>query len=499
MIILTMFAWNQSPGQSTMKVIIRPERKSGSEVNSVAVREEIRNDAPGAEKRFSIRAPITYASVGGIADAIESLEVRDAKGLVPLRREDDPADPGGFPFYRHWRAEREVVFPVLLSYAARPRFAGLSGPQFALQSHEGGISSAGSGFLVTPEEMGDQTTLDVSWDLSDLGPASVGVSTFGNGSFEMRGTPYDLTQGYFMAGPLGSYQAAAAKVGFSGYWLGLPPFEPEKEMEWTSRMYSFLRTFFRDVSGSPYRMFLRVLPGAPRPSGTALLNSFMLGVPARTSDSLAPGPHSMLAHELIHHWAEGLEGPHGTVAWFAEGTATHYQRLLPLRAGLISVDAYGESINATARGYYSNPYRNLSADSLGRLGFMTGVGGGSAQNVAYTRGSLYFADLDAQIRRASNGKRKLDDILLPFFDRIRGGQKLTQDDWVKTIVAELGTSARERFEAIIVNGDTIVPDSGAFGPCFARRPVRYQIDGKEVDGFEWVRVTGVEDSQCREW
>ena len=174
-------------------------------------------------------------------------------------------------------------------------------------------------------------------------------------------------------------------------------------------------------------------------------------------------------------------------------------RLLPMRAGLLSVDAYGQSINNSVRGYYTNPFHTVSADSIGRLGFATGVGGGSAQNVPYTRGSLYFADVDAQIRAASSGRRKLDDILLPMFDRIRRGERVDQNDLVEALVNEIGPSARAQFDSVIVQGKEIRPATSAFGPCFARRATRFKVQDREVDGYEWVRLPGASDDRCRAW
>ena len=50
-----------------------------------------------------------------------------------------------------------------------------------------------------------------------------------------------------------------------------------------------------------------------------------------------------------------------------------------------------------------------------------------------------------------------------------------------------------------VGGETIAPESGAFGPCFERRPAKFEVDGKEVEGFEWVRAPSVPEARCREW
>ena len=171
--------------------------------------------------------------------------------------------------------------------------------------------------------------------------------------------------------------------------------------------------------------------------------------------------------------------------------------MLLLRSGLGSVSDYERDINASARGYYSSPYRTASADSIARLGFSTGIGAGSAQNLPYVRGSLYFADLDAHIRAASRGRRTLDDVILPLFERRRRGERIDQRAFVDAIVTELGPTARERFEAVVLRGELLEPASNAFGPCFERRPATYTINGREATGFEWVRIPTIPDQECR--
>jgi len=482
------------PEQRTLHVVLRPVRDGSDTVRSLAVRWELRGRAPNAQT-FGIRAPIVYASVAGIADSVQDLVVRDAKGVVPLRHEDDPVNPGGFPYFRHWRAEREVVPPVIATYRARTRATAVSGPQFSLQAYGGGVSTAGSGFFALPEDSGIVYRTRLHWDLTELGENSIAASTFGDGDFELVAPPEQLLQGYYMAGRLGRLPVRGATHGFTAYWLGTPPFDAKREMAWTAQMYAYLRTFFRDTTDDPFRVFVRVLPGQGGYPGTALLNSFMLGTPVGSGDSVRLAPRETLTHEMVHHWAVGIDGPEGTVTWFPEGLATYYARLLPMKAGLDSVASFLRSVNNTARAYYTSPARNLPADSIGRAGFRVP----SARNLPYARGSLYFADLDAQLRAASGGRRRLEDILFPIFDRVRRGERVTQSDFVEALVRDLGPPARAQFEAIIVRGETLVAAANAFGPCFDRKPTSFTVDGKSIDGYEWIRVASVPDDRCRAW
>ena len=481
-----------APPSGNLTYTVRPLAQNGSEVSAVEVRAEFRGAVPSG-RTFTVQAPIVYASVRDIADRIDSLAVRDAAGAVGLTIVNDAENPGGFPYFRHWRAKRAVTAPVVITYRMRP-FNGIfrKGPQFDLYAHGGGISTAGMALFVVPEGLGNVTS-HVRWDLSQLATGSIAASTYGEGDIDLIGPVDRITQAYYMAGPLGRYSPSETS-GFHAHWLGQTQFDAPKEMEWAYQAYENLRRFHRDTSTATYNVFVRAIPGATTTlGGTALQNSFMVGVVGSKADTTSP-PRNTIAHEMGHMFVGYLNGGTGGVTWFNEGMNVFYTRLLLMRAGLVSVDDYGRDINATAKAYYGNPYRNASADSLDKLGFSAGVGANSAQNVPYSRGSLFFADIDAKIRAKSNGTRKLDDVMLPLFIKGRTGATITPDMVISAFVKEVGPSARKEFEAVVIRGETLEPQANAFGPCFERRPT---ADG--ATGYTWVRVSSVPDSRCREW
>lgn len=479
-------------------VTLAPQRESGAEVTRVAVRMEIRGASMPA---LSLSLPITYAGRTGMADRADNLVLEDPAGAVPLKVENDPADPGGFPFFRHWRAQRAVTAPAVVTYRVRPVPGdAIPGPQFDFYAHGGGISSGGMALFAVPESVGP-AAIHVHWDLSGLAAGSIAASTYGEGDFDFTGPASQLMQAYYMAGPAGSYAPPGAAANFHVYWLGETPFDARKEAAWAYQSYEYLRKMYRDSGKSSYRVFIRALAAkAPRLGGTALQNSFMLAVPAGAGDPRATAPRNTLTHEMGHMFVGGLRGGGvGGTTWFNEGLNVYYTRLALLRSGLAPVSDYASDINSNARGYFPNPYRNESAESLARLGFSAGIGAGSPQNIPYLRGSMYFADVDARIREASGGRRKLDDVIMALFERRKNGEQIDPDALVEALVKELGPSARAQFESVIVRGETIVPESGAFGPCFERRPTKFDVQGKQVDGFEWVRVAAIPDERCREW
>ena len=408
----------------------------------------------------------------------------------------------------HWRAQRPVSVPIVVSFRSRVQPPPGRGPPFGIRAAAGGVSGAGSGFLVLPEGEPPVETR-VHWDLSDLAPGSQAVTTFGEGDVALLAPPDELTQGWVMAGPLGRYPARPRADGFSAAWLGAPPFDPVREMDWASRMYAYLAAFYRYLGPAPpYRVFIRVLPTGK--GATALAHSFMIV----TNPSAVATPdfvrelRETMTHEMGHMWVGDIEGPEGVTSWFSEGLNVYYTRLLPMRGGFIPVDEYGRSINEDFRRYYTSPSRNLSADSIVKIGFNDE----DVRHIPYVRGSFYFADLDARIRAASHGRRNLDSLVLGLLARRQRGERLDQEAWLAAVTKEIGPSAREQFESVILRGATIVPPTDAFGPCFERRPAMLTVPeragaveaaggggGTQVSGYEWVRVESVPDARCRAW
>lgn len=479
----------------TFDVTLKPLRDEGGEVSAIAVRSEL-DDVPADVAPFSLAAPVVYAGVRGIADRVRDLKVRDAQGEVPLTASDDAAVPGGFPYFRRWKPARPVTYPVTITYSSLVQPPGSpQGPPFGIRPSGGGVSGAGSGFLVIPEHIkgGDST---VRWDLSGLESGSAGISSFGEGEVKVAGAPARLMQAWYMAGPVQRYPASGDVDGFSAAWLGRSPFDAAREMAWAAEMYAHLDKAFGYLTPAPrYRVFMRFLETPPVGGGTALPQSFMLSRAAGDLDPAAEGPRGTLIHEMVHQWTGGIEAPHGISSWFSEGLTTFYTALIPMRGGQITVEQYGQAIDEMAEGYWGSVARDWSAAKIAQAGF----GDESIRHVPYNRSSLYFADLDARIRAKSGGRRKLDDMLRPMFVSRQQGVRFDHDAWKAMVTKELGPEAAAEFEARILEGRPFAPHPNAFGPCFRREPRTYEVQGAQVEGFAWVRAPNVPDEVCRQW
>lgn len=471
----------------TAAILLRPVAHNGS-VDAIDV--EMALELSG---ELRLDAPVVYPGAPGTADRMTNIRITDSKGPVPFSVTEDSKVEGGFPYLRHWTANRPVAGPVKISYRALVQPPnGPGGPAFGVRAVGGGVAGSGSTLLLVPDRPSIAAT-SISWDLSAMPKGSIAAMSLGDGNFRIDGPPEQLTQGWFMAGPLGRFPAAGQQQGFSGYWLGTPTFDAPQELAWTARAHAYLAGHFPHLRPAPpYRVFLQFRTDPPFGGATALDQSFMLSRGPLKEGEARVAPRITLFHEMIHMWVGGIEAPVGVESWFAEGLTTYYQNELPLRGGFVSLEDYGKEINKLAEGYYTSSARNMSADAIAEVGFADE----QVRHLPYQRSALYFADLDARIRARSGGKRNLESLLFPMFEAREKGEIFDHARWIAMVTGELGPRERGRFERLIIQGtDTIRPASDAFGSCFKHKTAVFKRDGKRYPGFRWVR-TPISEAKC---
>ncbi len=410
------------------------------------------------------------------AQTLASLEVRDDQGVVTM----SPADPQNGP--GRWAPSRAVKGTMTVTYRLIaeniPAIAG--GPPIGVRLDGDGISASGSAMIMTPAVRG-MYRIALTWDLTAMGAGAEAVSSFGDGNVELPAGPANrLGNALYMAGHLKREQGPKVngKTGaFSAVWVGEPAFDPRPAMQWTAQLHAWMSRFFRDESEPPYRVFLRYNP-MNAGGGAALYHSFIVtygtGV---TGENLK----SILGHEMTHTWTAS-----GAGQWYSEGNAVFYQALLPWRAGLMTADEYLADLNKTASRYYTNALKNTpEAEVAPRFWEDTRI-----RVLPYDRGAMYFAVLNGMIRRASQGRRSLDDVIRAMIVRARSGEAMTEASWVQVLRTELGDDG-ESVHRSMMSGGLMLPASDDFGPCFRRttRKIRQfdlGFDNKSILGAEKI-------------
>lgn len=409
-----------------------------------------------------LRLPLVANTVVTSAKDITGLNIADELGTVAAQTQD--IDEDGSNRTRVWLAPRAVDGTLTLRYRV-PIDAGappLALPQYEMRTELGGFSAAGNAFLILPADETNRRA-GVTWDFSRYGAPGTGVSSLGVGDVRSRALlpPGKLATMYYMAGQPGVYRSA--KDGFFAAWQGKPSFEMPTLMAWASDLHRFYGRFFGYMPPS-FGVFGRTNQRNPG-SGIGLTDSFAFTF---NEASKSADLRSLLAHEMLHAWVNSLGSSMDEAggldrSWFGEGLAVHYQRLLPFRAGLISADDFLADLNETAGRYYTNIKINVPNADIPE-GFWRDT---RVRVLPYDRGSLYFAATDAAIRKASGGKRSLDDVVRAMLADRRAGRPMDEATYRRLIKAELGDEGIAQFEAML-DGKTVVPPSDAFGPTFKR-------------------------------
>lgn len=429
------------------------------------------------EVRIVISAPGVDAPAGAALFTpfvSENLSVTDSQGEVPRAPEppmpEKPEPSGGPPGAERrasWIPARAVRGDLTISYVLpvsntpdnggttpiRPRIDGK------------GFSAIGMSMLSAPDLKQPYRIL-IDWDLSAMGPAATAVSSFGDGDVEAAaGSVSRLGRVVFMAGELKRDPPPPSKERFSAVWSGDPGFDPRPTMNWTAKLHSWMVDFFQTPDDPAYRVFLRYNGGRNPGGGVAFPNSFFATYgPGVTGDSMK----NILGHEMVHTFtAPGLG------KWYDEGNAVYYQVRLPWRAGMVRTEQYLDDINLTAARYYTNAEIG-SAEERIAPNFFSNMW---LNTLAYDRGALYFAALDGKMRRASGGKRSIDELIRILVHRDRAGEELKEQDWIDLLQQNIGDDAVALHRSMMTGG-IVVPESDDYGPCFRRtiaKTRRYEL------------------------
>jgi hypothetical protein len=399
--------------------------------------------------------------------AVSDLILTDALGPAPLVADRGDGED-------RWCSTRAVKGDVVVHYRLpiqnTPPLSG--GPPINLRIDGDGFSGAGSMLLMQPK-VSSPYRIAIRWDVSAMGPGTEGVTSYGDGDVELStGSVQRLDETFFMAGHPKRY-TPTPEGAFSAVWLGDPGFDPRPAMQWTGELHKWMSRFFKDKAEPPYRVFLRFNP-MNAGGGAAFTHSFLVTYGAGvTGDSL----QSILGHEMVHTWTENDLGK-----WYNEGNAVHYQALLSWRGRLISTDAFLRDLNLTASRYYTNPLIGTPDDQiLSRFWQDTRI-----RVLPYDRGAMYFAVLDGMIRRASGGKRSVDDLIQVVIERGWAGEPITDAVWVDLLRKEVGAEGPAVHGSMMAGG-LMLPQSDDFGPCFRR--VTMKIRQFEL-GFDPLSLIG---------
>lgn len=445
-----------APARPRIEAVFTPQYAQGR-LSGIAIRQTLHGleAQPGAPM---VSVPVRVAFTYGQDYREQDFNFSDAAGPLPVQMQlDDP--PAGHPLqWRHFIPGRATRGPVQIEYAAtitpalspRPR-----GPSYDLRGIDGGAGGAYFSFLLLPVQA-QSVDFHPVWELGDAPDGARYVSTHGPVPDMLAVAPMQVYATFFLFGNVHGQQEADAP--FHAYWIGTPPFHVEAGVAWSARVYDLLRERFRDPDAGRYTFLMRPYL-RPRDGGGATRGGFMLEYGAGAMSDSAR--RIVFAHEIIHHFIQGLEGDSSAIAWFGEGLAELYKIRLALDEGLADPGEVAHEIQAMARAYYLSPLVNTPYDQVAGQRWA----GGGAQGIPYNRGFMYFSDLDHRLRSASQGRTSLDNLVVAMLERHRDGQPYGEPEWRALLREALGAEGEAHLDRMLA-GELIVPAPDAFGPCF---------------------------------
>lgn len=233
-------------------------------------------------------------------------------------------------------------------------------------------------------------------------------------SFDVGGVRHRLAQ----AGDTGLLDADRAARDVArvveaqrAFWGGLP-----------YRSYDFLSVHVDGASGGLEHLDSTLLLSSPWAMARRLDYARWLG---------------LVSHELFHAWnvkrLRPVElGPfdyenevYTPSLWLAEGVTSYYGNLLLARAGLVDRDQYLASLSGEIRSVEMGPGRAVQPLALSSFDawikfYRPDENSNNASVDYYDKGAVVGFLLDAEIRRATDGKRSLDDVMRLLYGRHAG-------------------------------------------------------------------------------
>ena len=438
-----------------LDIQLTPVVKDGLAV-AIDVTEHIRLDTPLP----SLVIAEKLGPLVNIDQRLVNIQLSDQQGPLTLSTAQAafPDALGTTP--RAWRTDRPTVGEVVLRYRAKVSHDTIAGPTWEVRSEARGISAAGYTFLLLPE---DQQTYKVSlsWDLSALANNATAIDSLPT---DGQVTMHRLGATYFMAGDLHRLPADPKASGpfRAASTADTTQFSQASLLSWAHQAYVKYSDFFGFAQQPPFTVLFRDNPIIDQ-SGTELPDALMV---AAAKDTPFSHMREILSHEMVHVFLHGPED----ASWFQEGLAVMYENRALYALGLIDDDEYLSAVNNTVQTYYANVKKFISMDAA-QAAFWTDA---RARLQPYYRGGMYFITTDSRLRKTSQGKVTLDQLLREFLQAYRDGKSVTGEDWLALVRSHLGEAADRDYHAL-QEGGLLVPEDEAFGRCFTRQTVQVPV------------------------
>jgi predicted metalloprotease with PDZ domain len=260
----------------------------------------------------------------------------------------------------------------------------------------------------------------------------------------------------------------------------------------------------------PYDRFIFLIHAQPGAGGgTEHYNSTIM----QTRPSAFDTPNSyrrllgLASHEMFHTWNVKRFRPAGLSPydytkenytpslWLAEGTTSYFSPLTLVRSDLITTEKYLEGLASSITGYRARPGKNIQslAESSHDAWIKFNRAGPDRDNTTvsfYRKGSLASLVIDAEIRRRTNNRNSLDDVMKTLYQRFPyASPGYTPEDIIEIASAVADSDLSPLFAAVITSTEPLPLDDALawFGVEVIEEPVKTEWEKEDERDAELMR------------
>ncbi|WP_299439234.1 M1 family aminopeptidase [uncultured Aquimarina sp.] len=236
-----------------------------------------------------------------------------------------------------------------------------------------------------------------------------------------------------------------------GNWI---PFKDSTVSDLLYRTVKAQRNFWKDHSQKYFTVTMMPFPQKEGSSfgGTGLTNSFATSVSNNDQSSIEQLRY-LFNHELMHNWIghaiknENEEEQY----WFSEGFTDYYTQKNIAKNKILKFDEenFIEEMNVTIKNLFSSPVADKPNDEITYDNFWSDR---NYEKLPYYRGTVFAFLLDLRIKKDSDNKHSLDDVMRDLFTQSKKDKKLNSKMFVETVNKFTETNIDDFFKEHIIEG-----------------------------------------------
>jgi predicted metalloprotease with PDZ domain len=160
----------------------------------------------------------------------------------------------------------------------------------------------------------------------------------------------------------------------------------------------------------------------------------------------------IFAHEFFHLWnGKSFSPVNEEMEWFKEGFTNYYTLKSLYHVGFLNNDSYFDILNNLFFQRYNND------DGIGKLSMTMGSKKHDHWGLIYSGGLFVSIAQDIIIRKASNNKKSIDDVMRGLFSKYGGTDKNYTIEELRKSMSELSGIDQSDFFNTFVSGNDRIP------------------------------------------